>query len=140
MTTRIPIEFVTRHRPRFAELDPNGHVNAQHFLGYFLEHRLIAMREVLGLDMRALAKFPATPVVRKVEIEYLKPIFLDDEFEIRSQVVEFRDRSSTVSLSMSRPSGDVLSTCRVDFVCVDRKTGQPCEWPPEVIRLFYRTE
>ncbi len=64
--TSIPI--------RFADIDAFGHVNNAIYLTYFEIARSIYWKEIIKWDWNSLGI-----IVRRSEIEYLKPICLDDE-------------------------------------------------------------
>jgi acyl-CoA thioesterase FadM len=51
------------------------------------------------------------------------PLFADDEFEIRSHVEEFRERTCTVDMKR--------------MVCVDRRSHASTPWPQAIIDLFF---
>ncbi len=64
--TSIPI--------RFADIDAFGHVNNATYLTYFEIARSVYWKEIIKWDWNKVGI-----IVRKSEIEYLKPIFLHDE-------------------------------------------------------------
>lgn len=64
--TQIPI--------RFADIDAFGHVNNAIYLTYFEIARSIYWKEVIKWDWSAIGI-----IVRRSEIEYIKPIVLEDE-------------------------------------------------------------
>ena len=134
---RQPIVFKTKHIPRFSEIDPYGHVNTQHYLAYFLEHRFIGMRDQLGLSIKEVSKLPVAFVVRKISLEFLRPLFSDQTFEITSQVTSFANTSCEVSGVMVNEKQDKLATCDWTLVCVDMKTMRPVAWPQDIIDRFY---
>ncbi len=59
---------------RFADIDAFGHVNNAIYLTYFEIARSIYWKEVVKWDWNAIGI-----IVRRSEIEYIKPIILDDE-------------------------------------------------------------
>ncbi len=64
--TSIPI--------RFADIDAFGHVNNAIYLTYFEIARSVYWKEIIKWDWNQMGI-----IVRRSEIEYLKPIRLDDE-------------------------------------------------------------
>lgn len=64
--TSIPI--------RFADIDAFGHVNNATYLTYFEIARSIYWKEIIQWDWKSLGI-----IIRKSEIEYIKPITLSDE-------------------------------------------------------------
>ena len=134
------IEFVTTARSKFSELDPYGHVNTQHYLAYFIDHRFIGLREQLGMDLKTIARSPVLFVTKKVHLEFLRPLYGDDEFKIRSHVSEFREKSCDVEMTMYSQNDEVISKCQLELVCFDRKANSVVAWPTDLIQKFYLTE
>ncbi len=132
-----PVKFVTIGRASFAEIDPYGHVNTQHYLGHFINHRFTGMREVIGWDLRSLAKLPVQFVVRKIQIEFLKPLYADHTFIIESYVREFKERTCDVVLTMTLDGGGQVASCIMELACVDKKTNSSVPWPEEIVSKFY---
>jgi acyl-CoA thioester hydrolase len=64
--TSIPI--------RFADIDAFGHVNNAIYLTYFEIARSVYWKEIIKWDWKSMGI-----IIRKSEIEYLKPILLHDE-------------------------------------------------------------
>ncbi len=134
---RTPLIFVSRGRARFAELDPYGHVNTNHYLGYFLDHRFVGLRERLGLDIASLRTLSHLFVTRKVSLDFLRPLVADEEFEITSFVSEVLDRSCTVQMTLSKVDGTQAARCLLELVCIEKQTLRPCSWPTELIERFF---
>ncbi|HSW12699.1 MAG TPA: tol-pal system-associated acyl-CoA thioesterase [Solimonas sp.] len=68
--------------------------------------------------------------VSTVEIEYRKPARLDDELEVRTQVVELRRASLIFEQQLRRRGSDeLLTTARVRVACVDAATFRPKGMP-----------
>jgi acyl-CoA thioester hydrolase len=132
-----PVHFVSRHRARFHELDPFGHMNTNHYLAYFTENRFIGHRDFLHLDLKALARFPIEPHIRKVELEFIRPVLADDEFTVESYLSEVGETDCLVWATMTSATGKLLATCKFYIVCVDKKTRKAIEWPENFIRLFF---
>lgn len=134
-----PIVFHTTHRAKFSEVDPYGHVNTQHYLAYFLDHRFTGCRENLGLDLKEIGKLPILFPTTSVTIDFKRPILGDEEFSIESKVVEVSEQKCIVECSMTKSNKDIASTCRFEFTCVDKKTGKTTPWPAGFIDRFFIT-
>lgn len=134
-----PIVFTTQGRATFSEVDPFGHVNTQHYLAYYLNHRFTGLREEIGLDLKTLAELPVAFFTSKVEIDFIKPLFGDDEYNITSQFDEFGVSNCLVSMTMKSAKRDtVISKCRLTMVCVDPRLGKPVSWPSDLVQKFFR--
>jgi YbgC/YbaW family acyl-CoA thioester hydrolase len=139
-TNKRPVTFNTRHRARFSDIDPYGHVNANHYLSYYIDHRFVGMRETLKWDLAILSKLRAAFVMKRVEIEFLSPLFADEEFEISSEISAFKERTCSVNLTMRKLEGmKEVSYCRMELACVDRKSGAPIDWPAEILNACFTT-
>ena len=81
-----PIVYETKHRIRFSELDPYNHVNTGQYATYYVDHRMQGLRENVGWDLKALATLPFMVWVRKMEVEFLRPVGGDQQITISSFV------------------------------------------------------
>ena len=135
---KIPIEFETKHRVRFREVDIYGHMNMAHYLNYYVDHRFEGMRRYLGFALNDLVALPYEFHVRSVNIEYIRPLFADEEFVIRSVVSEWRKASIMVDLKMSKADGEVVSTATMKVGCIDKNTNKPREWLPSMREQFFK--
>ena len=136
-----PVVFKSLHRAKFSDLDPNGHVNTQCYLDYFLDHRFIGLRESLGLGLAELSRLNVTFFVCKVVLEFHDSVRADEEFSISSVVSEFRETSCSVQCSMKQTRKDSLvAKCEIELVCVDAKTNRPVQWPEDFKSRFFVQE
>lgn len=74
-----PYTFETAMRVRDYEVDSQGIVNNAVYLHY-LEHTRHEFCRTAGTSFRAMQQNGIDPVLRSVEIEYLHPLGLADEF------------------------------------------------------------
>lgn len=132
-----PVRFISKHRARFVEIDPFGHMNINHYVAYFTENRFIGHREALHLDLKALARFPVAPHIRRAEVDFLRPVFGDMEFTIESFLSELGDGSCVVLATMKGPTGNLHATCKFHIACVEKATLKQIPWPDDFISLFY---
>src|SRR5215510_1557303 len=133
----IPVRFISKHRARFVEIDPFGHMNVNHYVAYYSENRFIGHRECLGLDVKAISRFPVAPHIRSIKIEFLRPVFADVEFTVESFISELMDSSCVVLATMTGATGILHSTCKFQISCVEKKTLTQIPWPDDFISLFY---
>lgn len=138
MEGRKPIVFETRHRVRFREIDPYGHMNMVNYLAYFADHRFEGMRTFVAMGMKELEELPIAFHTRSVELEYLRPLFADQEFVIRSHMSEVKRSQCYVDFEMSGVDGTKLATCRMRYGCIDKATQRPGGWPPGLIERFFQ--
>jgi acyl-CoA thioester hydrolase len=115
---------------RFSDVDMMGHVNNAVYLNYFEQARLIFFNETLGLDWDWDNQ---GFVLRKNEIEYIKPLLLNDKPEIFISLLHVGTKSFTLGYEVVC-SGEVYtkgSSVIVGFNSVEKKSIQL----PEAILL-----
>jgi acyl-CoA thioester hydrolase len=132
-----PVRFISKHRARFAEIDPFGHMNTNHYVAYFTENRFIGHRDCLNLDLKALSRFPIAPHIRKIEIDFIRPVFADVEFVVESFLSELAESSCVVLATMKTLDEVLLATCTFLIMCVDKTTFKQTSWPDNFISMFY---
>ena len=133
-----PIYFETRHRVRFRDVDPYGHMNMSYYLTYFSDHRFEGMRQFIGLDFREIEALPVAFHIRNAEIEYLRPLVADQEFMIRSHVAELKRSQCIVAFEMLDADLQKVATCRMRTGCIDKASGRPCGWPEGLMERFFK--
>lgn len=134
---QIPIIFETKSRAKFSEIDPFGHVNTQHYLAYYLDHRFTGLREVLDLGLVNISKLEVIFVVSNVSINFLRPLYGDEEFKITSFVSQKEDTQCLIEATMTNSRDKEVSTCNIQLTCIDKKTNKVTPWPEAVIGKFY---
>ena len=137
----VPIIFKTRERAKFFEIDPYGHMNTQFYVSHFLEHRMTSLREVLGWDLEFISKSPMAFLVKDIKIEFIRSVTGDREFEIRSHVGDFQEKTCSVEMLMEdTQSGKLLSKCLITIACFDKANLKTVSWPEDIKSKFFKTE
>jgi acyl-CoA thioester hydrolase len=134
-----PIVFKTTHRIRFSDLDLYSHMTTGQYATIYVDHRMQGLRERLGWDLETLAALPFMAWVRRMEIDFIKPVRADQEVTITSFVSEFRGPDAVIEFTMADEAGKTLSRCLMTVAHVDRATNRATDWPPEIAALFYET-
>jgi len=129
--------YHSTHRCSFVELDPFGHMNTVHYLSHYLEHRFIGMREVSGLDLKAIHKLSIIFVTKDVKIDFIRPILGDEIFHITSRVTEMMEKDCRVECDMKNSHDQLLSKCQFTFTCVDKRTQKSAPWPDDIRTYFF---
>jgi acyl-CoA thioester hydrolase len=128
--------FKTTHRINFSELDPYNHLRTAVYASYYVDHRMIGLREYIGWDLKGLAKLPFMVWVRRMEIDFLLPAMGDQEITITSFVREFRGSDAHIECTMANEAGKALSRCAMTVACVDKGTNRSMDWPADALALF----
>lgn len=134
---QTPAVYKTTHRINFSELDPYNHVRTAVYPAYYVDHRMIGLREHLGWDVKTLAQLPFMIWVRRIEIDFLRPAVGDQEITITSFVREFQGPDAHIECSMADEAGKILSLCLMIVAFVDKRTNRAVDWPAETSALFF---
>jgi len=135
-----PIVFRTTHRIRFSELDPYDHVSTGNYATYYVDHRMQGLRDRIGWDLATLETLPFMVWVRRMEIDYLRPVRGDQEITITSFVGEFNGSDAVIECAMVDSRGTTVSRCLMTVAYVDKQTHRAAAWPPDVAALFFEGE
>lgn len=104
-----------RLKVRFSDCDMMQHVNNAIYLNYFEEARIHYFRQLLG------ANWDWTKngiLLRKNELEYLKPVFLHDPVEIHCYLKHIGEKSFTLTYEV-KVNGEIRTTGTSVLVCYD---------------------
>ncbi len=135
--TKAPITFLTKHRIAFSDLDPYNHMGSARYATYYVDHRMIGLRENLGWDLKALEASPFMAWIRRLEIDYIRPVRGDQEITITSFVREFRGPDALVECTMADSDGKPASRCLMIVAHVDKKSNRATNWPPDLMAQFF---
>jgi acyl-CoA thioester hydrolase len=104
-----------RLKVRFSDCDMMQHVNNAVYLNYFEEARIHYFRHILGTDWDWKRE---GILLRKNELEYLKPVFLHDPVEISVFLKHLGEKSFTLTYEV-RVNQDLRTTGTSVLVCFD---------------------
>jgi acyl-CoA thioester hydrolase len=135
-----PIVFETKHRIRFSDLDPYNHMSTAKYATYFVDHRMHGVRDRLGWGVEQLSALPFMVFVRRLEIDYVRPVRADQEVTITSFVRDFRGPDALVECRMVDAAGKEASRCLMTVAYVDRETNRAKDWPEDVAALFFERD
>jgi acyl-CoA thioester hydrolase len=138
--SKKPIVFTSTHRIKFSELDPYNHVSTGNYATYYVDHRMQGLRDYIGWDLKTLGTSPFMVWVRRLEIDFLRPVRGDQEITITSFVAEFRGADALIECSMVDSAGKQVSRCLMTVAHVDKETNRATAWPPEHMAPFFEKE
>lgn len=78
--------------------------------------------------------------MRRIEIEFLRPVVGDQEITISSFVREFHGSDAIVDCTMMDSAGVRASRCVMTVAYVDKATHRSADWPLAVRKLFFEAE
>ncbi|WP_127792558.1 thioesterase family protein [Agromyces sp. LHK192] len=134
---RTPIVYETTHRIAFSELDPFQHMSTGNYAKYFADHRMEGLARYAGWDLPTLGSLGFMTWVRRMEIDFVRPVGADQQVTITSFVREFRGTDAFIECTMSDASGIALARCVMVVAHVDGTTRRASDWPPELQALFF---
>lgn len=138
--SKTPLVYKTTYRVRFSDLDPLNHVGTARYAALFVDHRMDALRENVGWDLKTLGKLPFAPYVRRIEVDYIRPALGDQELTITSSVLEFRGHDAHIECVMTDAAGNPVAKCTQIVAYFDKATGKAADWPPSQTALFFEPE
>ncbi|HMM43837.1 MAG TPA: acyl-CoA thioesterase [Thermomicrobiales bacterium] len=150
--------FAAYFRVRHYEADALGHVNNATWLHY-LEHAAIEHSAALGYSIERFAALGGAFIVRRHEIEYLRPAAPGDTIQVLTWPVCFEGAKATRAYEVrlaapaaeasgvpvpadrfwpaaEEPPGLLLVRARTLWVWTDR-AGRPRRIPPELCPVFF---
>lgn len=110
--------FSTNYRVYYEDTDAGGVMYYANYLKFFERARTDFLRDLGILQQELIEKEKTAFVVRRCEIDYLKPARLDDLLEV-DVVIEKISAASIVMLQEMRKGEVALSRLRVEIVSVD---------------------
>lgn len=124
-------EFIWPVRVYYEDTDSGGVVYYANYLK-FLERARTEWLRALGFEQtELLCDYNVLFVVRRVEVDYLKPAVFNDLLTVTARVHE--TGRSWIELDQTVEREGVLVKARVKIVCVNGLTFKPVGIPPEII-------
>ena len=98
------------------------------------------LREYLGWDLTTLGTLPFMVWVRRMEIDFLRPVRGDQEIIITSFVRDFRGPDALIECTMIDSAGAKVSQGVMTVAYVDKGTTRAADWPAGIMALFFEAE
>jgi acyl-CoA thioester hydrolase len=127
-------EFALELTVEAADVDALGHVNNIVYVRW-LQDVATAHATAVGCTHAELLRIGAVFVVRKHEIEYLRPGFLGERITLRTYVTWWKGASCERVTKIER-DGVLLARAKTLWAFVNAQTGKPTRLPAEVIKMF----
>ncbi len=121
---------------RFRDCDLLGHVNNAVYLSYFEQARMHYFEQLVGKDWNYKKQ---GILLVKNEIEYLKPVFLNDSPEIYLYLNDIGNKSFTFSYEVI-VSGELRTKGLSILVCFDPVKNTTVPVYPELVTAFEKIE
>ncbi len=132
----MPAVFEYRRRVLADEIDELGHANNQAYLAWMIE-AAVGHSAAQGWPTERYLALGSAWVVRRHEIEYLRPAMPEDEIMVRTWVSAIARVTSERSYEIRRhPDGVLLAKGKTVWAWMDRKSGRPGRIPVDVAVAF----
>ncbi|MBD2729489.1 acyl-CoA thioesterase [Nostoc sp. FACHB-892] len=134
------LPFKTLLRVRHYEMDALGHVNNAVYQNY-LEQAAIEHSEHLGLTLDVYRQVGGVFVMRRVEIDYLRPAVAGDTLEVTTWLKEMRGTRALRCYEIRKKNEDnLLVTAEALWVWVDAQTMRPRPIPSVMLDKFLQIQ
>ena len=131
-----PGRFVAHLRVRHYEMDALGHVNNAIYLHY-LEQAAWEHSEHLGLSLSRYEELGGIFIMRKLEIDFVRPAVAGDLLAITTWVHEMRGARAMRKYEISQADNrQLLVEATALWAWIERATGRPRPIPPSVLAMF----
>ncbi|MFL5345909.1 MAG: acyl-CoA thioesterase [Hyalangium sp.] len=128
--------FAIRVRVTPQDLDELLHVSNVVYIRW-IQDAAVAHSVSVGLSLEEYRQRGAVFVVRRHEVDYLRPALLGDEVEVETRVVAVSQVTATRQNFIRRLSdGHVLVQAQTQWAYISTTTGRPVRIPPEVVQRF----
>lgn len=132
-------KFTSRLRVRYHEMDALGHVNNAVYQHY-LEQAAIEHSEFLGFGHKRYEQLGGVFVMRRIEIEYLRPAVAGDTLEVTTWLQQVRGPRAIRRYEIRQQGEEqLLVTAEALWVWVDTKAMRPRAIPPLIVDAFEQT-
>lgn len=118
-----------------ADIDELGHANNIAYLRW-VQDVALAHSSAVGFDVEAYRRINAIFVVRRHEIDYLRPVLRGDRLELRTWIDSAVAAKCKRLTEIRKQDGTVSARALTTWGCVDLSTGRPIRIP-EVIRIAF---
>jgi len=109
---------------RFVDIDRVGHVNNATIISYFETARVIFLDETLGKENDW---FGRGLILAHTEIDYLLPVYLDDQIKVYTRVIKVGNKSfdmENVLVKVKNGSELIAAYATFVVVCMDYSTNR----------------
>jgi acyl-CoA thioester hydrolase len=124
------ISFSTPVQIRFSDIDGYLHVNNGIYFNYFEHSRAVFLHETCDWDVLNIGS-----VVGRIEIDYLRPIHLQDQVEALVRCTRVGTSSFDLEQFLvgtdSKGEAQVYSRCKCTMIAVDMSSMRPVPVPEE---------
>lgn len=127
--------FETAITVRPDDIDMNNHVHYSRYLDYILMARYDQMKKDYKVAMEEFAARGFSWVAAEVNIQYKRPILLEDGIvKVRTQLEEFHGARVMINFWIVKGEREkVAAQGKVSFTMITVKSGRPTRVPDDIV-------
>jgi len=119
-----------------ADIDMLGHASNIAFLRWIQESAILHST-AMGLDVEAYMRLGAFFVVRRHEVDYLRPALRGESLRMRTWIDSAAAaKCERVTEFVRSPAGDIVAKARTTWGFVEATTGRPTRIPDDIRVAF----
>jgi YbgC/YbaW family acyl-CoA thioester hydrolase len=124
------MELKSFYTVRFNDCDPMGHLNNARYIDYMLNAREDHLKQAYQINLLEYHKQGIAWVVRRHDIQYVRPAFYNEVVCIESRLIELSESHVLVEFLMYDEQQTTLKAIMwTNFTSVDVKTGRRKDHP-----------
>lgn len=129
--------FETEITVRPDDIDMNNHVHYSRYLDYLLMARYDQMKKDYKVSMEEFVERGYSWVASEVNIQYKRPILLNDSITVRTQVKNFHGAQVVISFWIVKGERKkIAAQGEVGYTMVSIKSGRPTRIPDEIVEKY----
>lgn len=119
-----------------SDIDELGHASNIAYVRW-IQDVAVAHSAAMGFDFAAYQKLGAVFVVRRQEIDYMRPVLRGDVLELRTWVDSAMAAKCLRSTEIRSESGTVVAKSRTTWGYIEMATGRPARIPQALRDAFF---
>ncbi|MCC6597471.1 MAG: tol-pal system-associated acyl-CoA thioesterase [Alphaproteobacteria bacterium] len=121
----------------YEDTDAGGVVYHANYLNFGERGRTEFLRHIGHENSHLAREFGTIFVVKHIEIEYVRPAFLDDLLILSTRIEDMKNSSFKMRQTLTKDGG-IISDMQVALVCVDANTLKPVRIPDVLRHAFQK--
>jgi acyl-CoA thioester hydrolase len=123
-----------------SEIDEYRHVNNAAYVRW-LDRCAWAHSAALGISLDECLRIDRGMAVRRSELDYLAPAFIDDEVIVATWIAQNDEKLRVMRKFqiVAAQTGKTLVRATVEYVCLVLSTGRPVRMPPAFLERYRPT-
>lgn len=135
-----PVAFRLAMEVDASDIDELGHASNIAYVRW-IQHVAVAHSAAVGLDVAAYQSLGAVFVVRRHEVDYLRPVLRGERLELRTWIhsvnaAKCQRATQIVRLAAGEQPEKVIANALTTWGYIEIATGRPIRIPPNVREAF----